>query len=73
MLILSPLRKRFGIERVVWVAILLTAASEPTFQILFSGEKLTWASAYTWVHVAAIAFLQLLMFRRHDFASMYAF
>lgn len=72
-LVLSPLRDRFGIERLVWIAILFTAASEPTFQILFGGEKLTWASAYTWVHVGAIAFFQLLVFRRYDFVSMYAF
>jgi hypothetical protein len=72
-LILSPLGARIGMERVVWIAILFTAASEPTFQILFGGEKLTWASAYTWVHVGAIAFFQLLVFRRYDFVGMYAF
>ena len=73
LLVLSPLRHWFSTNRVVWIALLITAISEPTFQILFKGEPLTWESAYTWAHVFAIAFMQLQVFRRYDFASMYAF
>jgi hypothetical protein len=72
-LVLLPVSGRLGTERVVWIAILLSAASEPTFQILFSGGRFTWASAYTWVHVGVVAAFQLYVFRRYDFASMYAF
>jgi len=73
LLLLSPLSGSFGKERVIWLAILLVAALEPTFQVLFEGEPLTWGDAYTWIHVFAIAFLQLYVFRRFDFVSMYAF
>jgi hypothetical protein len=32
-----------------------------------------WVAAYTWIHVFVIAFLQLYVFRRFDFVSMYSF
>ena len=73
LLALSALQRRLRADRVVWIAIVITAVAEPTFQILFKGECLTWASAYTWIHVFAIAFLQLQVFRRYDFATMYMF
>jgi hypothetical protein len=71
--IMHPLAGRLGNERVVWIGIILVAALEPTFQVLFEGKAFTWGSAYTWIHVFAIAFLQLYVFRRFDFMSMYSF
>jgi len=73
LLLLSPLGGSIGAERVVWIGILLVAALEPTFHVLSEGKPFTWGSAYTWIHVFAIAFLQLAVFRRYDFASMYSF
>jgi uncharacterized membrane protein YwzB len=70
---LNPLVGRLGREGVVWLGILLTAVLEPTFQVVFEGKAFTWGDAYTWVHVFAIAFLQLYVFRRFDFMSMYSF
>lgn len=60
-------------ERIVWFAILLVAVFEPTFQVLFGQKTFSWGDAYTWIHVFVIAFLQLYMFRRYDFVTMYAF
>ncbi len=73
LLILTPLEPRIGENRVVWLAILIVAMAEPTFQITFEGRALTWRDLYTWLHVGAIALLQLAVFRRYDFLSMYAF
>ena len=73
LLALSPLAGRLGRDRVVWIGVLLVAVLEPTFQVLFAGKALTWGDAYTWIHVFAIAFLQLYVFRRFDFVTMYAF
>ena len=73
LLLLSPLGGSIGGERVVWIGILLVAALEPTFHVLSEAKPLTWGSAYTWIHVFAIAFLQLYVFRRYDFVSMYSF
>ena len=73
LIILNPLGRWLGNERVIWLAIFVVATLEPTFQILLGGEALTWGSAYTWVHVFAISFLQLYVFWRFDFVSMYGF
>lgn len=73
LLALNPLAGSLGTERVVWLGILLVAITEPTFQVLFEGKPFTWGAAYTWIHVFAIAALQLYMFRRFDFVSMYSF
>ena len=73
LLALNPLVGRLGRNRVVWLGILLVAVLEPTFQVLFEGKAFTWGAAYTWIHVFAIAFLQLYVFRRFDFVSMYSF
>jgi hypothetical protein len=73
LLILTPLGPRIGENRVVWLAILIVAMTEPTFQVTFEGRVLTWRDLYTWLHVGAIALLQLAVFRRYDFLSMYAF
>jgi hypothetical protein len=73
LLTLSPLARRLGRERTVWLGIVLVAILEPTFQVLFEGSALRWADAYTWLHVFAIALLQLYVFRRYDFVSMVSF
>lgn len=73
LLILAPVGKRIGVERLIGLCLLLTATLEPTFQLLFEENPLSWIGAYTWVHVYAIAFLQLHVFRRYGFVAMYLF
>ncbi len=73
LIFLNPLGGWIGRERVIWVGILIVATLEPTFQVLFEGKAFTWGAAYTWIHVFAIAFLQLYVFQRFDFVSMYSF
>ena len=73
LLALSPLAGRLERERIVWLGILLVAVLEPTFQVLFAGKAFTWGAAYTWIHIFVIAFLQLYVFRRFDFVTMYFF
>ena len=71
LLALLPLRGRLGMDRAVWIAIIVVALAEPTFQVFFGGGSPALA-VYTWVHVFAIALLQLYVFRRYDFVSMYS-
>ncbi len=73
MLAMTPLRMRFGSDRLLWFGILFAAVMEPSFQVLFEKGACSWALVYTWVHVFAISFLQLYVFRRYDFMSMYSF
>ena len=73
LLALSPLRRWIVRDRLVWTSVVLVAVAEPTFQVLFKGNALAWGDLYTWLHVFAIALLQLYVFRRYDFVSMYTF
>lgn len=72
-LFLGPLLKGLRRDRLVWLGIFLTALLEPTFQAGFEEEPISWAGAYVWVHLYAFNLLQLYVFKRYDFASMYAF
>ena len=72
--VLNLIAGRLGGERVVWLGMLLVAVSEPTFQVIAGGgNRSPGGDAYTWLHIFAIAVLQLYVFRRFDFASMYSF
>jgi hypothetical protein len=73
MLVLSPLHRRLGADRLVWLCIVIVAVSEPVFQVAFEPDPFSWPAAYTGVHVFVFALLQLAVFRRYDFASMYSF
>jgi len=55
----------------IWLCILLVSLVEPGYQVL--GKPFSWAGAYVALHVFAINFLQLYLFRRYDFMTMYAF
>lgn len=54
----------------VWLCILLVSLLEPGYQV--SGMPFSWAGAYIALHVFAINFFQLYLFRRYDFMTMYA-
>lgn len=73
LLAMKPLTGRLGRERVVWLGILLVGLLEPTFQVFFEPKAWTWGTVYTWIHVFTIALLQLYLFVRFDFVSMYSF
>ena len=62
-------------NRLVWPCIVLAAAIEPVVQIGLgsSGHLMSWANAYVGLQVLAINLVQLYIFRRYDFVSMYSF
>jgi hypothetical protein len=60
--------------RVVMLCIPVAASIEPVYQILaFAGPYPAWTIAYIGLHVFLINLVQLLLFRRFDFITMYAF
>ena len=61
-------------EHILWISILLVALLEPLYQVLWMGSRFpVWAVAYVGLHVFVINLLQLLIFKKYDFISMYAF
>ena len=59
---------------VVWACLVAVSLLEPIFQLVASTwDAPWWANAYLGFHIFAINLLQLYIFKRYDFASMYAF
>jgi hypothetical protein len=70
--VLGPLFKNLNMPGLIWVCILAVSLLEPIFQIGI-GQPLSFTQAYIGLHIFAINFLQLYVFRRYDFVSMYSF
>jgi hypothetical protein len=75
LVILSALFKNLTFEQIVWPCIIFVALWEPVFQTRFSLS-----AAYPWTAVIFIAvhnflfnFIQLALFKRFDFVTMYGF
>lgn len=70
---MGPLFKRLGARSPVWPSILVVALIEPLVQIGLSGSpRSPVADAYVGLQVLSINLVQLSIFRRYDFFSMYA-
>ncbi len=71
---LTALFRKVRFEYVLWISILIVALVEPVYQTLWMGDQYpAWAVAYVGFHVFLINLLQLMIFKRYDFMSMYAF
>ena len=75
LMIMTFLFKDLTFEQLIWPCILLVALLEPIFQTSFSLSK-----TYPWTAVIFIAlhnflfnFIQLALFKRYDFVTMYSF
>lgn len=55
-----------------WAPLIVVATIEPGYQ-LSRTESISWSEAYLGVHVFAINLVQLYLFRRYDFVTMYWF
>jgi hypothetical protein len=73
LLVLRPLAPRVGPTRTIGAAILVVALVEPAFQVALAGPQTypAWQIAYMTAHIYALNVLQLWVFRRYDFLSMY--
>ena len=71
---LGPLAKGWDPTRLVWLCIVLASCLEPIFQLSWSSSEapLSVVGMYVGLHVFAFNVLQLYLFRRYDFVSMYA-
>jgi len=61
-------------SNIIWISILIVALLEPVFQvILSSGQQPGWVMTYLGLHLFMFNIVQLLLFRRYDFITMYTF
>lgn len=75
-LLLLALEKFSGqvpFEALLWLGIVLTALLEPTYQLAFLDRSFSWTVAYLWARLFVFSLVQLALFRRFDFVTMYSF
>ncbi len=72
---LTALFKKISHEKIIWVMILIVSLLEPIYQTVsgFSEPYPLWTITYVGVHVFLFNLFQLIIFKRYDFISMYAF
>jgi hypothetical protein len=72
--LLGPLLKGRDSTKLLWLCIILASCPEPIFQLSWRSSEmpLSGAEVYVGLHVFAFNVLQLSIFRRYDFVSMYA-
>jgi len=76
LVILNSILKDVSFETIVWICILIVALLEPIYQVMdmASAKQFPlWAVIYVGLHIFLINFVQLLIFKRYDFISMYSF
>jgi hypothetical protein len=75
LILLGPLLKKLNLNSLVWLCVFLASLLEPIFQLGwgFSKKLSSWAEVYVGLHVFVFNLLQMYVFRRYDFVSMYAF
>ena len=75
LIILTTLFKDLTYEGIIWPCILFVALLEPVFQTAlgFSRPVSPWATGFVALHIFLLNLCQLLIFKRYDFVSMYAF
>ncbi len=71
---LTTLFRNAQYENILWISILIVALLEPVYQTMWMGGIYPlWAVASVGIHVFLINLYQLIIFKRHDFISMYLF
>lgn len=62
-------------ESILWPCLVAVALADPIFQTVAgsAGDAPLWVTEYVFLHVFAINLLEVVLFRRFDFVTMYAF
>lgn len=71
LIVLRPLARKVSNNRLVWLCIIIAALIEPVLQVIWGGS-LSWISLYTGLSITAFGVVQLFLFRRYGFVTMYS-
>jgi hypothetical protein len=70
---LTSIFKNIDYNKIIWVSILVVAMLEPTYQIIFMDSFPTWAMFIVWFNLFLFNVIQLFIFKKYDFISMFSF
>ena len=69
--ILLSIFKTISTQKLLWIALLIIAIFEPTYQIYMDTYP-NWAMAIVWINLFLFNLLQLMVLKRYGFIFMYA-
>jgi hypothetical protein len=74
-ILLSAVFRNSASGKIIWIAILIASLSDPVFQVFdaVANHYPPWAVLVTAIHVFAVNFLMLAIFKRYDFVSLLSF
>jgi hypothetical protein len=74
LMLITTISKDANFGVIIWPCLILAALLEPILQMTFyAGRYPTWVVAYIAVHIFAFNIIELAMFKRYDFTTMYSF
>jgi hypothetical protein len=75
LILLTFVFKHVSLEKIIWLCIIITSMFEPIFQLIFGtpSEFPLWIQVIFVFQLYVFNFLQLHIFKRYDFFSMYSF
>ncbi len=74
--VMSTTLKNLDFNSIFWISIIIISIAEPIYQTMdmaSSNHYPVWAVVYVGLHIFLINFIQLLIFKKYDFISMYSF
>lgn len=73
LIVLTNLSKTTNFDSLIWPCLIVVALLEPIYQTIMGSQMPVWATVYVFLHVFLFNMLELVIFKRYDFVSMYAF
>ncbi len=71
--LITAIFKTYDAGKVTWFCIPIVAILEPTYQAIYMQANPTWVIVSVWVNLFFFNSVQLLIFKRYDFITMYFF
>jgi hypothetical protein len=71
--VITFLSRTLSFDAIFWPCILIVSLLEPVFQARFEGDRPLWLIAYLVIHLFVFNVIQLGLFKRYDFVTMYSF
>ena len=73
---LNSILKSLNFNTIVWISIFIISVAEPIYQMMdmvSSKQFPWWAVAYVGVHLFLFNVIQMMLFKKYDFITMYSF
>ena len=73
LLLATSISKKIPFEQLIWVCLVFVAMLEPFYQVAFMDTFPGWSIVLVWLNLFFLNLVQLLLFKKFDFLTMYSF